>query len=107
MSKSAAQVIFYSLLNNFLDINDFFHEIPLTAKAHNGNEVEGSSCLKFSVHVLRAYLLLTKVLGIVGIYIQTSKMADERFEPGENNANCNHNMVVIPLKMHQEISFYR
>lgn len=48
-----------------------------------------------------------KVLGIVGIYIQTSKMADERFEPGENNANCNHNMVVIPLKMHQEISFYR
>ena len=34
-------------------------------------------------------------------------MADERFEPGENNANCNHNMVVIPLKMHQEISFYR
>lgn len=60
LSKRAAQVIFYSLFNNFLDINDFFHEIPLTAKAHNGSEVEGSSCLKFSVHVLRAYLLLTK-----------------------------------------------
>lgn len=60
LSKSAAQVIFYSLFNNFLDINDFFHEIPLTAKAHNGSEVEGSSWLKFSVHVLRAYLLLTK-----------------------------------------------
>ena len=106
MSKRAAQVIFYSLFNNFLDINDFFHEIPLTAKAHNGSEVEGSSCLKFSVHVLRAYLLLTKGSWHCG-YIQTSKMADERFEPGENNANCNHNMVVIPLKMHQEISFYR
>ena len=33
-------------------------------------------------------------------------MADERFEPGESNANCNHNMVGIPLKMHQEISFH-
>lgn len=56
-------------------------------------------------YVPTSYLL--KVLGIVGIYIQASKMVDERFEPGESNANCNHNMVGIPLKMHQEISFYR